>query len=53
MKDVLSLPSHCSFALTTGCSLAHITAIASARHHFLDLIGWEDGLVGAPNLSIL
>ena len=56
LKDLLSLPSQASFALTSGCQMAHVTALAAARHALLERRGWDaerDGLCGAPNIRIL
>ena len=56
IKDVLDLPRDASFALTTGCQLAHMTCLAAARHAVLRDVGWDveaDGLVGAPPLRVL
>jgi glutamate/tyrosine decarboxylase-like PLP-dependent enzyme len=56
LKDVLGLPEHASFALTTGCQMAHVTALASARNALLARRCWDverDGLFGAPKLRIL
>jgi len=44
-----------SFAFTTGCQMAHMTALAAARHATLAAHGWsveEDGLFGAPRVKI-
>lgn len=54
--DLLNLPSTCSFALTSGCQLAHFTCLAAARYEILNKIGWnvnEDGLFGAPKIRII
>ncbi|HWE46257.1 MAG TPA: aminotransferase class V-fold PLP-dependent enzyme [Caulobacteraceae bacterium] len=56
LKDVLRLPAHASFALVTGCQMAHTTGLASARHALLRRRGWDveaDGLSGAPKIRIL
>lgn len=56
LKDLLGLPAHASFALTSGCQMAHVTALAAARHALLARRGWQverDGLFGAPKLRIL
>ena len=50
LKDLLGLPPAASFALTTGCQMAHVTALAAARHAVLEQRGWdvrERGLAGA------
>jgi len=39
LKDLLGLPSSASFALTTGCQMAHITCLAAAHHSLLARLG--------------
>ena len=54
--DLLGLPEQASFALVTGCQMAHVTALAAARHRVLAEAGWDverDGLIGAPPLRVL
>jgi glutamate/tyrosine decarboxylase-like PLP-dependent enzyme len=56
LKDVLGLPASASFALVTGCQMAHVTCLAAARHSVLARVGWDvnrDGLAGAPSLRML
>ena len=56
LKDVLGLPASASFALVTGCQMAHVTCLAAARHAVLARSGWDvnrDGLAGAPSVRIL
>lgn len=56
LKDLLGLPSQASFALTSGCQMAHVTALAAARNALLARRGWNverDGLAGAPPIRIL
>jgi glutamate/tyrosine decarboxylase-like PLP-dependent enzyme len=56
LKEVLGIPTHASFALVTGCQMAHATALAAARHHVLQAVGHDveqDGLVGAPPIRVL
>jgi glutamate/tyrosine decarboxylase-like PLP-dependent enzyme len=56
LKELLGLPTHASFALVTGCQMAHVTALAAARHHVLHDVGWDverDGLAGAPPVRVL
>ncbi len=56
LKDVLGLPPSASFALVTGCQMAHVTCLAAARHAVLARTGWDvnrDGLSGAPSVRIL
>ena len=56
LKDLLRLPAHASFAFTTGSQLAHVTALAAARHALLARCDWDvegRGLAGAPPIRIL
>jgi glutamate/tyrosine decarboxylase-like PLP-dependent enzyme len=56
LKEMLGLPSVASFALVTGCQMAHFTCLAAARHALLGRSGWnveEKGLYGAPPIRIL
>ena len=56
LKDLLELPAGASFALTTGCQMAHVTALAAARHAVLEQRGWdvrERGLAGSPPISVV
>ena len=56
LKDLLGLPAQASFALVTGCQLAHVTCLAAARHALLTKHGWDverQGLYGAPPIRIL
>ena len=56
LKDLLGLPAGASFALTSGCQMAHMTALAAARNALLTRAGWNverDGLFGAPRIRIL
>ena len=56
LKDVLGLPASATFALTNGCQMAHVTALAAARNGLLARRGWDvesDGLCGAPPLRIV
>lgn len=56
LKEVLGLPAGASFALVTGCQMAHVTCLASARHALLAAHDWDverDGLSGAPRIRIL
>ena len=54
--DLLGLPDDASFAFVTGCQMAHVTALAAARHRVLADAGWDverDGLAGAPPVRVL
>ena len=56
LLDLLELPRDASFALVTGCQMAHVTALAAARHALLRDVGWnveQDGLFGAPPVSVI
>lgn len=56
LKDVLRLPPTASFALVTGCQMAHVTCLAAARQHLLRERRWDverDGLSGAPRIRVL
>lgn len=56
LKDLFGLPDDASFALTTGCQMAHVTALAAARQEVLARAGWdvrEDGLVGSPHITVI
>jgi glutamate/tyrosine decarboxylase-like PLP-dependent enzyme len=56
LKELLGLPQTASFALTTGCQMAHVTALAAARHAVLEERGWdvrERGLAGGPPISVV
>ena len=49
LKELLGIPAHASFALVTGCQMAHWTALAAARHHVLArsaTTSRRDGLAG-------
>ena len=54
--ELLGLPAGASVGFVTGCQMAHVTALAAARHALLARTGWdagELGLQGAPPLRIL
>jgi glutamate/tyrosine decarboxylase-like PLP-dependent enzyme len=56
LKELLGLPPDSSFALVTGCQMAHVTALAAARHALLRAHGWDveaKGLWGAPPMRII
>jgi glutamate/tyrosine decarboxylase-like PLP-dependent enzyme len=56
LKEILGLPAHASFALVSGCQMAHATCLAAARHALLARRGWDveqKGLCGAPPIRIL
>jgi glutamate/tyrosine decarboxylase-like PLP-dependent enzyme len=56
LKEILRLPAQTSFALVSGCQMAHVTCLAAGRHRLLAKRGWEvekQGLFGAPPIRIL
>jgi glutamate/tyrosine decarboxylase-like PLP-dependent enzyme len=56
LAELLGLPPHVSVAYVTGCQMAHVTALAAARHHVLAGVGWDvaqDGLAGAPPIRVV
>ena len=56
LKEIFGLPADASFAVTTGCQMAHVTALAAARHHVLTQRGWdvrEGGLAGSPPITVV
>jgi aromatic-L-amino-acid decarboxylase len=56
LKDLFGLPAEASFAFVTGCQMAHVTALAAARHAVLKGRGWDverQGLAGAPPIRVL
>src|ERR1700679_1634122 len=56
LKEVFQLPASASFAFVTGAQMAHVTALAAARHALLARNGWDveqNGLSGSPAIRIL
>jgi glutamate/tyrosine decarboxylase-like PLP-dependent enzyme len=56
LKELFGLPAGASFAVTTGCQMAHVTALAAARHEVLAERGWdvrEAGLAGSPPITVV
>jgi glutamate/tyrosine decarboxylase-like PLP-dependent enzyme len=56
LKDIFGLPQHASYAFVTGCQMAHVTALAAARHKVLADRGWsveEQGLAGSAPIRVL
>lgn len=56
LKQLLGIPQSASFGFVTGCQMAHVTALAAARHKLLGDRQWnieENGLFGAPRLRVL
>lgn len=56
LVDLFGLPAGTSGGFVTGTTVAHITALAAARHAVLDRVGWNveaDGLIGAPPITVI
>jgi glutamate/tyrosine decarboxylase-like PLP-dependent enzyme len=56
IAELLGLPPGISAGFVTGCQMAHVTALATARHHVLKDVGWDvaqDGLAGSPQLRVV
>src|SRR5207244_3572841 len=56
LAELLGLPADVSFGFVTGCQMAHVTALAAARFHVLDAVGWDvnrNGLAGAPAIRVV
>jgi glutamate/tyrosine decarboxylase-like PLP-dependent enzyme len=56
LADLLGLPPDVSVAFVTGTQMAHVTALAAARHYVLQQAGWdvpERGLAGAPPIRVV
>ncbi len=56
LLDVLALPRSCAGAFVTGTTVAHVSALAAARHAMLARVGWNveaDGLFGAPPIDVV
>jgi glutamate/tyrosine decarboxylase-like PLP-dependent enzyme len=56
LRQLLGLPDGVSAAFVTGCQMAHVTALAAARHHVLQRAGWDvnrNGLAGSPPIRIV
>jgi glutamate/tyrosine decarboxylase-like PLP-dependent enzyme len=56
LRELLGIPPTASFGFVTGCQMAHVTALAAARHHLLNAAGWDlarDGLYGAPRIRVV
>jgi glutamate/tyrosine decarboxylase-like PLP-dependent enzyme len=56
LKELLGLPQQASYAFVTGCQMAHVTALAAARHKVLADKGWSaetQGLAGSPPIRVL
>src|SRR3954452_3082658 len=56
LKELLGLPRDVSVAFVTGCQMAHVTALAAARHHVLAQAGLDlarDGLAAGPPIRVV
>ena len=56
LLELLGLPASASFALVTGCQMAHVTCLAAARNAVLARKGWDveqRGLCGAPRIRVV
>ena len=56
LRELLLLPAGVSAGFVTGCQMAHMTALAAARHRILERAGWDlarDGLQAAPRIRIV
>jgi glutamate/tyrosine decarboxylase-like PLP-dependent enzyme len=56
LVDLLGLPDGTSVGFPTGCAMAHVVALAAARHHVLAKAGWDverEGLQGAPRVHVV
>ena len=56
LLELLRLPPTASFALVTGCQMAHVTCLAAARNAVLAAHGWDveqQGLCGAPRIRVV
>ncbi len=56
LRELLLLPDGVSAGFVTGCQMAHMTALAAARHRVLAHAGWDlarEGLQGAPRIRVV
>jgi glutamate/tyrosine decarboxylase-like PLP-dependent enzyme len=56
LVELFGLPEGTSVGFPTGCAMAHLTALAAARHRVLAEAGWDverDGLQGAPTVHVV
>src|SRR5215471_3369808 len=56
LAELFGLPPDVSAGNVSGCQMAHVTALAAARHHVLAHAGWDvaqDGLTGAPPIRVV
>ena len=55
LKNLFRLPASTSFALVTGCQMAHTTCLAAARTWLLKKRGWDverQGMSGSPQIRL-
>jgi glutamate/tyrosine decarboxylase-like PLP-dependent enzyme len=55
LKTLFRLPDSSSFALVTGCQMAHTTCLMAARHWLLEKQGWDvesHGMSGSPRIHV-
>jgi glutamate/tyrosine decarboxylase-like PLP-dependent enzyme len=55
LKDLFRLPASTSFALVTGCQMAHTTCLAAARTSLLKKRGWDverQGMSGSSQIRL-
>jgi glutamate/tyrosine decarboxylase-like PLP-dependent enzyme len=56
LREVMQLPEGISAGFVNGCQMAHMTALAAARHRILERSGWDlarEGLHGAPRIRVV
>lgn len=56
LKELFRLPPQTSFALVTGCQMAHTTCLAAARSWLLKKHAWDverQGMAGSPSITVL
>lgn len=56
LTGLFGLPPKTSIGFTTGCQMAHVSALGAARHAVLARAGWDverRGLVGAPGVTVV
>jgi aromatic-L-amino-acid decarboxylase len=56
LLDLFRLPPTSSFAFTTGCQMAHFTALSAAREQVLRAVGFDvgrQGMAGSPPIRVL
>ncbi|GAA0209182.1 aminotransferase class V-fold PLP-dependent enzyme [Saccharothrix mutabilis subsp. mutabilis] len=56
LVDLFGLPAGTSVGFPTGCTMAHLTALAAARNHLLGQRGWDvekHGLREAPEIEVI